>query len=533
MSAIPTETTRQSGLAKHRVLLELGQGGMSNVYLAVARGPGDFHKLVVLKVLRADLAQEEAFRTMALCEAKIAARLNHPNVVQTYEVLNEGERPIIVMEYLEGQSLSNVLSRVRDGTFTLAMTLQVLIDALSGLHHAHELSDYDDEPLGLVHRDFSPHNIFLGYDGHVKIIDFGIAKTKLADFDTHSGGIKGKVRYMSPEQIIGTPAVDRRADIFAAGMVLWELVTRESSWKGESEITIINHIINNEIPSMRGVAPDVPEDIERICTKAIQFDREDRYATAAEMAAEIEEALAKLNERVLPRDLGRVVSTHFGEVRAATKRVIEEQIAKSERAEENSELFSIPMLKLGRTAALSPSGRKRPGPLVWVALVAVFTAALVALALSFGHRANNAAAAQPVPSLAASAQASASPSSVAPQPPVERQVEIDVHATPASAVIYFDDERLPNNPATTMRTADGTPHTVRAEAKGYLSRAVQIVVDRGADLVLKLDRAPPAPSHPISASTGSGRGPSPSAPDCSPPYYVDVDGIKKFKPQCL
>jgi serine/threonine-protein kinase len=513
---------------------------MSNVYLAVARGPGDFHKLVVLKVLRADLAQEEAFRTMALCEAKIAARLNHPNVVQTYEVLNEGERPIIVMEYLEGQSLSNMLLRVRDGTFTLAMTLQVLIDALSGLHHAHELSDYDDEPLGLVHRDFSPQNIFLGYDGHVKIIDFGIAKTKQADFDTHSGGIKGKVRYMSPEQIIGTPAVDRRADIFAAGMVLWELVTRESSWKGESEITIINHIINNEIPSMRWLVPDVPDDIERICAKAIQFDREDRYATAAEMAAEIEQALAKLNERVLPRDLGRVVSTHFGEVRAATKRVIEEQIAKSERAEENSELFSIPMLKLGstssqvvRTAAISPSARKKPGPLVWVALVALSAAALVALALSFNHRPNNAEAVPPVPSFAASAQASSSPSSLAPPPTGERQVEIDVHATPVSAVIYFDDERLPNNPAITMRTADGTLHTVRAEARGYLSRAVQIVVDRGADLVLKLDRAPPGPSHPISASTGSGPGPSPSAPDCNPPYYVDVGGIKKFKPQCL
>src|SRR5580658_10632587 len=140
MAAIASETERRSGLAKHRILVELGQGGMSNVYLAVARGPADFHKLVVLKILRADLAQDEAFRTMALNEAKIAARLNHPNVVQTYEVLNEGERPVIVMEYLEGQSLSNVLAKTRDGSFTLAMSLQVMVDALSGLQHVHDLA---------------------------------------------------------------------------------------------------------------------------------------------------------------------------------------------------------------------------------------------------------------------------------------------------------------------------------------------------------------------------------------------------------
>src|SRR5882672_1439401 len=167
MATTSSERDGPGGLGKHTILVELGRGGMADVYLAVARGPADFHKLVVLKRLRADLAQDPSFREMALGEARIAARLNHPNVVQTYEVLSDGERPVIVMEYLEGQSLSSVLGRVRDGMFSIALRLRVLADALAGLHHAHQLTDFDGQAFGLVHRDFTPYNIFLGYDGHV------------------------------------------------------------------------------------------------------------------------------------------------------------------------------------------------------------------------------------------------------------------------------------------------------------------------------------------------------------------------------
>jgi serine/threonine protein kinase len=421
MDAKTTETTTEgSALAKHRVLLELGQGGMSNVYLAVARGPADFHKLVVLKVLRADLAQDEAFRTMALAEAKIAARLNHPNVVQTYEVLNEDERPVIVMEYLEGQSLSSVLAQTGDGTFTLAMALQVLVDALSGLHHAHELSDYDGKPFGLVHRDFTPQNIFLGYDGHVKIIDFGIARTALAHGDeTRAGTIKGKVRYMSPEQILGTPAVDRRADIFAAGMVLWQLTAGELPWKDASEIAIINHVINNELPSMPVLAPGVPAEIPRICSKAILFDREKRYATAAEMAADLENVLSKMNPRVLPRDVGRVVCEHFREARASTKRSVEEQLAKWERGEATLVRLSVPGDLVSLPAAEDTNAAQRPPDhararvLFRGALLVVTLVGVVVLALMVRHHRERAAEALPITAPLPSLTAPVQPSSAA------------------------------------------------------------------------------------------------------------------------
>jgi serine/threonine protein kinase len=545
MDATATDTTERGALAKHRILLELGQGGMSNVYLAVARGPGNFHKILVLKVLRADLAEDEAFRTMALGEAKIAARLNHPNVVQTYEVLNEGDRPVIVMEYLEGQSLSSVLAKTRDGTFTLAMGLQVLVDALAGLHHAHELSDYDGKPFGLVHRDFTPQNIFLGYDGHVKIIDFGIARTDVAEGDeTRAGTIKGKVRYMSPEQIIGTPAVDRRADVFAAGMVLWELATGKSPWEGEAEIAIINHVINNELPSMGALAPEVPPEIARICTKAIQFDREDRYATAAAMEADLERVLAEMDERVLPRDLGGVVSEHFREARATTKRVIEEQLAKWERGDETLVHQILPLVDSirptkprGTSVAPAPvPAHAGLRPLLRAALLAFTVAVVIGLALLLRRHRESAQMLPPtstvVPSVTAPLQAPSTPTSTA-SVPEERQVEIDVRATPASAILYFDDQALPRNPATWMRKADGTRHTVRAEARGYLPRAVEIVVDQGANLVISLDRAPTSPSHPPAVAAGSASHPTSGSTDCTPPFYIDTSGIKKFKPQCL
>jgi serine/threonine protein kinase len=536
MAAIASETERQSGLAKHRVLVELGQGGMSNVYLAVASGPGDFHKLVVLKVLRADLAREEAFRTMALSEAKIAARLNHPNVVQTYEVLNEGERPVIVMEYLEGQSLSNVLSRIQTDSFSLAMRLRVLADALGGLHHAHELCDYDGSSFELVHRDFTPQNIFVGYDGHVKVLDFGIAKTTaVPDDDSRTGTLKGKVRYMSPEQIIGAPRPDRRADIYAAGIILWELIARASPFKDDAEIAIINKVINGELPSLRHEAPEAPEDLVQICEKATQFDRDARFATAAEMQAAIERALEGLTTRGASRDIGRLVSEAFAETRAATKQIIEEQLAKKPRHGGPRAFREVPLLLLGPGAvpATVLTNRRRSGAL-WIAGAAGGIGVAV---LAFAALVNS----RPKPRDPASPPAASSaigtspaplpvPSTTEPKPTV---VQIRVRAIPESATLYFDDQRLESNPATVSRGADGTTHSVRADAKGYLPRTLPIVVDKGADLVLTLDRAPSSGSRalPRSAQPGEPHGAPPT--DCSPPYYIDDRGIKMFKPQCI
>src|SRR5688572_16530728 len=225
---------------RYHPIAELGQGGTANVFLACARGPSDFNKLVVLKVLKHELAHEHEFRSMFMNEARLAARLNHPNVVQTNEVMEVDGRPVLVMEYLEGQTLSRILARSRDAArggveMPLTLHLRVMIDVLSGLHYSHELIDYDGTPLRVVHRDMTPHNVFVSYDGRVCILDFGIAKlTGLGVQATQTGVIKGKLRYMPQEQVLGLP-LDRRADLFAVGVMLWEAAAREKMWRGLSD----------------------------------------------------------------------------------------------------------------------------------------------------------------------------------------------------------------------------------------------------------------------------------------------------------
>jgi serine/threonine-protein kinase len=197
---------------------------MAQVFLAISRGLGGFSKLIVIKRLESD---EQPLRDMFLDEARIAARLNHPNVIDTYEVAQDNASYFIAMEYLDGQPLNKIIRHMRDAQRMIEprMSARIVADALAGLHYAHELSDYDGQPLNVVHRDVSPHNLFVTYDGQVKIFDFGVAKaeSQLA-LTTQVGVLKGKIAYMAPEQANGLD-VDRRADIFAVGLVLWELLT--------------------------------------------------------------------------------------------------------------------------------------------------------------------------------------------------------------------------------------------------------------------------------------------------------------------
>src|SRR6266496_1714779 len=255
MAAVQGLSEPEATEGKYRVLVELGQGGTANVYLAVAHGPNWFNKLVVLKALKRNLGNDPEFRAMFLNEARLAARLNHPNIVQTNEVAEYQGLPMIVMEYLQGQPLSNLLVRGRGRGLSLAMHLRIVAEALQGLHCAHELSDFDGTPLGVVHRDMTPHNIFVTFDGQVKVLDFGIAKLGASLVETQAGIIKGKLRYMPPEQISGDP-VDRRADLYAVGVMLWEAAAGERLWKGQADAAIMNKVLNAEIPSPRSVNAD-------------------------------------------------------------------------------------------------------------------------------------------------------------------------------------------------------------------------------------------------------------------------------------
>ncbi len=324
---------------RHRIVSRLGQGGTADVYLAIAFGPSGFHKLVVLKVLKQSLSCDREFREMFLREARLAARLHHPNIVQTNEVLEVDGTPMMVMEYLEGQPLTQVIVRGRQAQhpFTLSMQLRVLVDALNGLHAAHELADFDGTPLGVVHRDVSPHNLFVTVEGHGKVLDFGIAKHQRAwderletEVGTEVGTIKGKLRYMAPEQLAGEK-LDRRADIYAAGVILWEALAGERMWKGCSEPEIRSRVQVGDLPMPVATPdagwPDVPSALDGICRRALSLSVADRHATALELADEIEAALPALGEVVGRREIGATVARLFEDVRAQTREAIERVVS--------------------------------------------------------------------------------------------------------------------------------------------------------------------------------------------------------------
>jgi serine/threonine-protein kinase len=298
---------------------------MADVFLAVARGPMGFNKLSVVKRLRN--SEENTHVQMFLDEARLAARLNHPNIVHTYEVGEVGGRFFIAMEYLEGQSLNQLIARLAEKGDGLNEALIALIasHALKGLHYAHELCDFDGTPIGVVHRDVSPHNLFITYNAEVKLLDFGIAKATVNSTHTDTGVLKGKVRYMAPEQVTGKP-VDRRLDIFAFGVVFWELLTRRPLFQGDA-VSILTRIATETVPSVRTIRPDVSAEIDAVVLRALRHEPNDRYQTADAMRADIEQYLRGRDVASLEKELGRLMNDVFAETREGVRTRIKSFLA--------------------------------------------------------------------------------------------------------------------------------------------------------------------------------------------------------------
>jgi serine/threonine protein kinase len=320
---------------RYRELARIGRGGMAEVFLAVA-SEATVRKVVVLKRIWPELASDPTFAAMFLDEARLSVRMSHPNVVQTYEVSELDSRLTIVMEYLDGQPLTRVQNRLSAARGTtelalpLALRLRIVIEILAGLGHVHDLTDYDGRPLGVVHRDVSPHNVFITYDGHVKLVDFGVAKMVAASQETRPGTIKGKLAYMAPDQL-RPQSVDRRADLFSVGVILWELLAGRRMWQGMTEVTIVRHLSYGlPLPPVRSTSA-LPSGLEDVCRKALAMNPDDRFATAGEM----EHALLGMLPLVADshtRHLGKLVSMAFAPERAERQAVIDRHLGSSLRA---------------------------------------------------------------------------------------------------------------------------------------------------------------------------------------------------------
>jgi serine/threonine-protein kinase len=271
-------------IGKYEVVSHLATGGMAQIYLARQSGLGEFERHVVLKTILRERASDRRFVTMFLDEAKLAATLNHHNVAQVYEVDQADGQYFMAMEYVHGENVRAMLETTIRRGWTVPLELAVLIvsGAAAGLHHAHERRGRGGAPLNIVHRDVSPANVMVGFDGSVKVLDFGIAKAEERATKTVGGTIKGKYGYMSPEQCKGK-SIDRRSDIFALGIVLYELTTLRRAFKGQDDFDTMKRIVAGDIMLPSVAVPGYPPELEAIVRTAMAVDVTARFQSAAEL----------------------------------------------------------------------------------------------------------------------------------------------------------------------------------------------------------------------------------------------------------
>lgn len=515
--------------SRYRVVTKLGQGGMARVHLVLSQSAAGVNKLLVTKELHPDLTEDPDLLEMFLDEARLSVRLSHPNVVQTYEVDTSGEHPTIVMEYLDGQSLMALLHRVGRAEMPLELHLHVLLQVLSALHYAHELCDFDGTPLHVVHRDVSPQNVFCTYDGQVKLVDFGIAKAARSNRRTRTGVFKGKVTYAAPEQVTGS-AIDRRGDIFSFGVMLWEALARRRLTTQEIDIVAMQQRANGEDPKIETVAPDTPEELARICNKAMAKDPEDRYSTAEDMRREL---LAHLGRRsVGPHQLEELMCTVFATERTKIRKTIEARVREltsdeppASRAAAAIALSVVASDEVARdarpTVPTSPTSTPAPDADDSTAKVASLTPPLPRRGLGLRGRvlvgilissAMGFTVWQVSRSPAGEASGSAPSGSPSGEPALTSTavatVEVSISVDPPGARVLVDDVELGSNPFRGAMVRSAMTHRLRVVAAGFETEERLMVFDR--DLHVQLQLRPAATATATASATGAPAAPVPA-----------------------
>jgi serine/threonine-protein kinase len=343
-------------LGKYKLVKLIASGGMAEVYLARQAGAAGFEKLVCLKRILPHLARDKQFVDMFLNEARLAARLDHPNIVSIFDLGETNGNYFIAMEFIDGPSLRAVHKRAaeRGELLPIPEIVKIISMAAGGLQYAHDLTDDKGAPLGLVHRDISPDNVLVHRNGSAKVVDFGIAKAANSSGATRTGTLKGKVAYMPPEQLRGEH-LDRRTDVFALGVVLYELLTGKRPWDATSEVALIGKMMTEDPEPLGKLRPDAPAELLEIVARALAKDRSGRYQSCAELQAELEALLVQMGQTITPSRMSDFVKA-YSPAPVAVNDATGAQLAAVEQ--EMSGTGAAPALvKQGRT----PPRRSDPG----------------------------------------------------------------------------------------------------------------------------------------------------------------------------
>lgn len=487
-------------LGRYELLLPVAQGGMATVWAARQKGSRGFQKTVAVKTMLPALSDDPMFERMFLDEAALAARIHHPNVAEILDLGEQDDILYIVMEWVDGEALS-VLARASkksDIFIPNRITLRIAAQACMGLHAAHELRDENEQLVGLVHRDVSPQNILVTYDGHVKLVDFGVAKaTNRSSGETSAGQLKGKIPYMSPEQAKGGN-VDRRTDIFAMGIVLYKLTTGIHPFAGDTDLVTMTKIISQPALPPRARNPRFPADLEQVLMKCLHKDPDKRYQTMLELERAVQEVLVR-EGTTTNEDVASFVRTLMGDrgqkrraqLRDAVRLLDERAAAPSPGEgplihEGVSELVltqmksgvarDIPMPRQSTTGSyvlpdsavvtspthhpmVVPTGRRRSGVVVAVAGVALVGLLGAGFVLLSGSRPGAGVPAAPPP-----------PSAEAPTPPPSQTAPLP-SASGSSGTSPLDVTALPDKPDLEMSDEPTSRHDPKSGPAGKPSAA--------------------------------------------------------------
>lgn len=334
---------------RFKIVRKLDAGGMAEVYHAEQESLEGFRKTVAVKKVLPHLVQNEKFLRMFLDEARLSLRMSHANVVQVFDVGQAGGSYYVIMEFVDGVNLKQVneFMRARGTTLPVEQAVFIMVETCKGLQYAHTITDSNGKPLGIVHRDVSPPNILISKQGEVKLVDFGLAKAADQLEHTDPGVVKGKFSYLSPEAVEGQE-VDRRADIFAAGILLWEILTGRRLFQGKNDYETVQQVKAAEIPSPSRINPAVPRDLERIVLRALARDLRQRYQTAQDFGDDLYQFLFSHGLKVTSFDIAALVKTVLREAAAPTPKgagtiidqLIETELAKLTSIDDTDNIFS-------------------------------------------------------------------------------------------------------------------------------------------------------------------------------------------------
>jgi serine/threonine-protein kinase len=478
---------------------------MACVHFGRVTGPGGFARTVAVKRMHPHLAKDPEFAAMFVDEARLAARVRHPNVVATIDVLAVSDELLIVMEYVHGESLVELARRVRERKARIppAIACAVVADVLSGLHAAHEATDERGNSLGIVHRDVGPENVLVGADGIARVLDFGVARAAGRLQVTREGQVKGKIAYMAPEQVRGG-VISRSADVYAASVVMWEMLTGRRLFEAESDAHLVEKILYGAIEVPAAVAPSVPEPLNAIVLRGLARDPAARFATARDMMDALAQAVRPASasevgdwvesiahDRLAKRAAALATMGRADEGRETSTAVLEPTPFRDDTVESAPDAEGIRTTRKIGAPTAARHGRRVPRGAVLVLAVAVMAGVgLFVARLGVARSARDVATRAPVPSLHEVAVVSATP---VPETGATSSSIVDMPSLPWDSVLP-----LPLAAASAKRFVDPAPPVRRRQPT-----------------------APPGPPRP-SGHVG-----------CDPPYTTDAEGTRHYKLECL